>query len=574
MDNIVYVIMRRMRQPLLVLILTYAVAMAGMALIPAQDAEGNPVSMSFFHAFYFVSYMSTTIGFGELPNSFTDAQRIWVSFTVFATVAVWLYAIGTLIALLQDQTFQRAIRVRRFRRSIARLRDPFYLVCGYGQTGTALVHSLTDRHQRAVVIDIDPERVNALKLDNLREYVPALCADARQPGRLEAAGLQHPLCRGVVALTNVNEANLKIAIAAKLMHPDIQVICRADSHEVEANMASFGTDHIYDPFDTFALDMAIAIQSPCVGLLARWLSGFEGEPLPPPIYPPAQGRWVICGYGRFGKAIHRHLSDQGLDLSVIEARPHKTGMPKNGVIQGRGTEAATLEQAGIQDAVGLVAGTDNDADNLSIIMTALGLKASLFVVARQNHQYNQVLFERVGAQVVMLPSSVIAERIRVRLGTAMLAELLTFARYREDAWACELLSRILGIVDERVPHVWEVGIDTCEALALCDAEARGTPVTIDHLLRDPRDRERRLPIIVLLMRHKDSRTLLPESSERVREGDRLLLCGPREASHCLTWTLGNQNVLHYVLTGESSPGGWVWRALSRARKRAAQRVSA
>ena len=57
---------------------------------------------------------------------------------------------------------------------------------------------------------------------------------------------------GVVALTDSNEVNLKIALTAKLLNPKIKVICRADSHDVEANMASFGTDHIIDPFETFA----------------------------------------------------------------------------------------------------------------------------------------------------------------------------------------------------------------------------------------------------------------------------------------------------------------------------------
>jgi voltage-gated potassium channel len=572
MDNIVYLIMRRMRVPLLVLIGAYAVSMAGMVLIPAQDAAGNPVPLSFFHAFYFVSYMSTTIGFGELPNEFTDAQRIWVSFCVFATVAVWLYAIGTLIALLQDTTFQRAITERRFRRRVQRLRDPFFLVCGYGQTGTALVRSLTDRHQHAVVIDIDPERLNVLKLDNQREYVPSLCADAREPGSLKAAGLQHPLCKGVLALTNVNEANLKIAIAAKLMHPDIQVICRADSHEVEANMASFGTDHIYDPFDTFALDMAVAIQAPCLTLLSKWLSGFEGEPLAAPIYPPAKGRWVLCGYGRFGKAMYRHLIEQGLQLGVIEALPHITGMPKEGVIHGRGTEAVTLEQAGIHDAVGLVAGTDNDADNLSIIMTALQLQPSLFVVARQNHRHNQVLFDRVGAHVVMLPSSIIANRIRVRLSTPLLSEFTTYARCQEDSWACELVSRISAFVDDSVPHVWEIHIDELQAPALCDADRRGISVTLEHLLRDPRDRHERLPIIVLLVLHNDSRTSLPDAEQFIHAGDRLLLCGAPDASRIMGWTMRNMNVLHYVLTGDTSPGGLVWRWL--ARRRASARMHA
>jgi Trk K+ transport system NAD-binding subunit len=567
MDNIIFLIMRRMRTPLLVLILTYAVAMVGLALIPGQDGDGNPMRMGIFHAFYFVSYMSTTIGFGELPHAFTDAQRIWVSFCVFATVAVWVYAVGTLISLLQDPTFQRAIQERRFRARVRRLRDPFYLVCGYGQTGSALIRSLTDRHHHAVVIDIDPERVNSLKLDNLREYVPSLCADARRPSSLEDAGLRHPLCKGVVALTNVNEANLKIAIAAKLLHPEITVICRADSHEVESNMASFGTDQIYDPFDTFALDMAIAIQAPCLTLLGKWLAGYEDESLDAPLFPPTEGRWILCGFGRFGKAMYKHLREQGLDITVIESMPHKTGMPKDGVVHGRGTEAVTLEEAGINDAVGLVAGTDEDADNLSIVMTALALNSSLFVVARQNHQHNQSLFERVGAHVVMMPSKIIADRIRVRLNTPLLADLMRLARYQEDDWACTLVSRVVALVDDHPPHVWEITVNELDAPALCAVDRRGTPIHVAQLVCDPRERTRSLPALVLLLQSGEGRQLLPGPKERIRCGDRILLCGRREASFAMMWTIRRENVLDYVLTGDVAPGGAVWRWWARRRQR-------
>lgn len=559
MDTIFFLILRRMRTPLLTLIIAYAVAMAGLALIPAQDATGQPTTMSLFHAFYFVSYMSTTIGFGELPNAFTDAQRLWVSVSVFFTVAVWIYAIGRLIALLQDNTFQRAIEERRFRNRVARLRQPFYLVCGCGQTGSALVRGLTDRHRHAVVIDIDPDRINLLQLDNQREYVPALCADARKPSILDAAGLKHPLCEGVVALTNVNETNLKIAIAAKLLHPAIQVICRSDSHEIEANMASFGTDHIYDPFDAFAVYMALAIQSPCLTLLLDWLSAADDEPLSEPCYPPTNGRWVICGYGRFGKAMYQHLKQQGLTLSIIEALPHKTGIPVEGIVQGRGTEAVTLEQAEIQRAVGLVAGTDEDADNLSIVMTALQLNPDLFVIARENHLDNQELFDRVGAQSIMHPSTIIANRIRVRLVNPLLADFSNLARAQPEDWACELVSRVAGLVDERVPHVWEIAIDETQAFALCHAKARGFTITLDMLLRDPRDRERRLQAIPLLLVRDDSLQLLPALDQRVRRGDRLLLCGRIETRSDMDWVLQNLHALRYVATGESHREGAVWR---------------
>lgn len=260
------------------------------------------------------------------------------------------------------------------------------------------------------------------------------------------------------------------------------------------------------------------------------LSGFEGAPLAAPIYPPAQGHWILCGYGRFGKAMYRHLRDQGLDLTVIEAAPEQTGMPSGRVMKGRGTEVETLEAAGIEDAVGLVAGTDNDVNNLSIIMTALELNRSLFVVARQNHGHNQILFDRVGAQVVMLPSNIIANRIHVRLGTPLLSEFMTYARDQEDAWACELVSRIAAFADERVPSVWEMRVDRAQAPALCEAERLGQPVSLADLLRDPRERAQALPIIVLLFQQGDARMPLPEPSQHLRAGDRLLLCGRAEAA--------------------------------------------
>ena len=133
-------------------------------------------------------------------------------------------------------------------------------MCGYGETGATLVRTLTERGRHAVVVDSDDERTKVIQLQELRESVPALHGDASLTLHLQEAGLQHPACIGVVALTDDNEANLKIAITAKLLNPSTKVICRSDSHDIEANMASFGTDHIVDPFDTFASHLAVAFR--------------------------------------------------------------------------------------------------------------------------------------------------------------------------------------------------------------------------------------------------------------------------------------------------------------------------
>ena len=168
MENIVFLILRRMRQPLLTLLLVYAISILGLTLIPGRDADGNTWHMSIFHAFYFVSYMATTIGFGEIPYAFTEAQRVWVSLSLYASVIAWIYALGTILALVQDRTFQQALAENRFTRHIRKMREPFHLVCGYGETGSALVKSLTQRGQHAVVIDIDETRTSMIQLQDLR----------------------------------------------------------------------------------------------------------------------------------------------------------------------------------------------------------------------------------------------------------------------------------------------------------------------------------------------------------------------------------------------------------------------
>ncbi len=563
MDNIIFLIFRRMRAPLLALILVYSVAILGMVLIPGRDADGNVWHMDFFHAFYFVSFMASTIGFGEIPHAFTAAQRLWVSFSIFFTVVVWLYSIGTVLALLKDETFQRALTERRFARKIRHLREPFYLVCGYGQTGEALVRSLTERNQHAVVIDILDERVNILQLENLREYVPGLCGDARLPAHLVEAGLNHPLCEGVVALTNSNEANLKIAITAKLLHPDIEVICRADSHDIEANMASFGTDHIIDPFDTFALHLATAIQAPCLSLLQDWLSLGHSNQLKDPVYPPNKGLWVICGYGRFGKAVYGKLLREGLEVVVVEANPDTTGIPSTAFVLGRGTEAETLSQANIERAVGLVAGTDNDANNLSIIMTARELNPDLFVILRQNRKDNDSVIEAVGADMVMLPSQIIANKIRVLLGAPLQHQFVKLVLHQEDEWACELISRMSALVNHHAPEVWEVAFTEQDSHAVCAHVQRGKSLTLAQLMTDPRDRERSLPCIPLMLLRHNERTLLPDPGISVQKDDHLLFCGSHQGRDRMEWTLQNENALSYILTGEARPEGWIWRQLSK-----------
>lgn len=564
MNTIVFLVMRRMRIPLLVLLTVYTVAVVGMTLIPGVDDKGLPWRMDFFHAFYFISFTATTIGFGEIPYEFSAAQRMWVIVSLYMTVIAWIYAIGTLLTLVQDEALRRTVIESSFARAVSNIHEPFYLICGYGDTGQALVSALEERFMRSVVIEIRQERIDILTIENYPIYVPKLCADASKPLHLVKGGLKNSNCAGIVALTNDNLANLHIAITSKLLKPNLTVISRVDSHDVAANMDSFGTNDLIDPFDIFARKLHTALHSPNLLQLRECLTGNLDITSCKPLNPPRQGLWIVCGYGRFGKAVYERLkTEKDIRLVVIEAAPGMTGYPRGEYVIGRGTEADTLQQAHIEDAVGIVAGTDDDVNNLSIIMTARELNQHIFVVIRQNRAHNQIIFEAAKADIVMQPSQIIANHIRVLLTTPLLVDFIRLAKQRDKLWTNQLISRLREVLNNTVPNLWEISIDSDGAPAICDTLSRGNIINLECLLRDPRARDDNLPCLPLLLVRGERKILLPEETESLAMGDKLLWCGKRGAQKWMEWTLRDPLVLVYLSTGEIVPRSYVWRWLQQ-----------
>lgn len=566
MNQVIFLILRRMRAPLIVLIIAYAISILGLVLIPGVDNDGNPWRMDFFHAFYFVSYMATTIGFGEIPYPFTDGQRLWTLIAVYLTVIAWLYAIGKILTLIQDRNFRQAVIEQSFTRSVKLIRENFYIICGYGDTGRILVQAMDQRDIRAVVLDNNQQCISTLEMAGLHNYIPALCADARRGEVLIEAGLRNRFCVGIIALSNDDKVNLKVAITAKLLRPKLQVICRVETRDAGDNMASFGTDHILNPFEIFSNRLALAIHSPSSHLLYEWLTAVPDTPLPEPLYPP-HGTWVLCGFGRFGTAVRNNLLEEGIETVVVEAMPEITGHHDVIDVVGRGTEATTLHDARIEHAAGIVAGTDNDTNNLSIVMTARDLNPELFMVARQNREDNNDIFEAARLDLVMHRSDLLARSIFSQITTPMLNDFLYQTRFKDNDWANHLISRISAVTDETVPLSWVVKVRWVTAPALLEAMDDGEEIVIEDLLRLPSNREKHLACIPLSMQRDGGLVILPSEGVALQQGDELLFCGSAAAEESMRWTLFNRNVLRYVCRGETRYEGYLWGGLARLVKK-------
>jgi voltage-gated potassium channel len=557
MSSIFFIVLRRMRAPLIVLIVIYAVSVLGLTLVLGVDANGQPAPpMSFFHAFYFISYTATTIGFGEIPNAFSDAQRLWVTVCIYLTVVGWSYSIVTLLALFQDKAFQSVLVVGRFARRVRHMHEPFYLVCGCGETGALICRTLDELNIRFVVVEVREERVQELDLEDFKTDVPALAADAQAPKVLEMAGLRHPKCLGVLALTNDDNVNLAIAISTRLLNPDLTILARAENSMTVANMASFGTQHIINPFERFADYLGLALEAPHTIRMIEWVTGLPGRHMPPMHRPPS-GAWVVCGHGRFSRPVVRELTEHDLQVTVITPEPLGTMAPPLRNVVGLGVRAETLSEAGIAEAVGLVAGTDNDVNNLSIAVTAKEMNPDLFVVLRQNRITNASLFEAYGAQFTMVPSRIIAHESLATIITPLLAKFLDEVRGRDDDWAAAGCARMTAQFGDEMPQVWSVRIDDRDAPALA-AHLRGGKAELSITTRSFELQGERLDALPLMLVSGDRVSVFPADNMPLLCGDELLFAGRGRARDSQRTLLGNANILTYLLTGRERPGGWIW----------------
>lgn len=537
-----------MRVPLIVLIGAYAVAIAGFTVIPGYDENGEAWTMDFLHALYVVSYTGSTIGFGEIPAEFSNAQRMWTIVCIYLTVFAWLFAIGSLVALARNDAFREALGRRRLRRAVAAIDSPFYLVCGYGGAGRTLVDLLILSGRRVVVVDHARAAIRDLQLCEYQVQVPGFHLDAAIPGHLLQAGLQNRWCAGVLALTDSDETNLKIAIAGRLLNRQLTVVARARTRSTASNMASFETGFVIRPAEEFARRVTLAITRPdTYRLYERLTEAGAPEQWQPDAH--LSGLWIVCGQDDFARLLAERLSAAGVTVRTIADTGEDEDRPQ-GIVIGRSSEGAVLERAGVEQATGLIAAHGSDAENLSTIMTARMMHPRLLVIARENHLHNRQLFAEAGTHLASSVSGMTASAIRPVLEAPLVLRFVECSLEQDEAWNRDCLARIGERVGDGSLRFWSSRISERRTPALAEAVQAGHEIRVDMLLRDPRNRDHRLEALVLMTVREDGTHLLPAGDQPLAMGDRVLFCGSPEASD-LIWAIAyDVDVVHYLRTGQ------------------------
>ncbi|MDD4329962.1 MAG: NAD-binding protein [Aliarcobacter sp.] len=550
-NSSLFIILQKMRKPFLVIIVTYTISIIGFLFIGGKDSNGDFYQMTLFDAFYFVAYTATTIGFGEIPYAFTYPQRIWVTISTFLTVLGWFYSIGTLVSLLQDKLFLQELERARFLKQIKNLNEKFIIILGYNQITRKIIIKAIEQGIRAVVIEKDSLKIEKLMLENFTPTVPVLYSESFNVQVLESAGLKKKNCKAIVSLFDDDALNLKITLISKTLNKSVKVAVKSTTINQTENLKDLDAQIIVNPFSIISSEIKLALTAPNLFKLEKWLYKIDDLSANLPTFP--KGLYVICGYGRMGAKIFEKLDKNDVEVKFIEINKERNKQlsedEKNYVTFGDADDRELLEEIGIKDAVVIIAATNDDTTNLTILATARKLNPNIITMARENDLADDFLFRSAKVDHIFTPSKILVNKITNALMNPLCDEFLKSIIKENNEWASKLVTRLVKEIDEN-PLVMAIEINFENTPEIYKYLSEKNALNLKILSTSLHNNSQNNNIVPLLLQRENDIILLPSWENEIKLDDKILLACDEHAKNDMEYICQNIYEFYYALTGK------------------------
>lgn len=151
---------------------------------------------------------------------------------------------------------------------------------------------------------------------------------------------------------------------------------------------------------------------------------------------------IVVGGGQVGVNLTKLLQSEGHEVLLVEKDPGRYYKLADElgelVIQGDGTELASLMDMGANRADVLAAVTGADQDNLVICQMAKILYFIPKTIARVNDPKNEELFQQLGVDATVSSTRLIGNLIEEKIDTGMAIPLLAFGKGQVEIFKTEI----------------------------------------------------------------------------------------------------------------------------------------
>jgi len=211
-----------------------------------------------------------------------------------------------------------------------------------------------------------------------------------------------------------------------------------------------------------------------------------------------KGHVIICGFGRIGQNLAHRLARHRVPFIVIDPCAESIAEAKSHeflFLEGDATDEEALKTAGIDRAATLVIALQNDSNNVFLTLTARNMNPELRIIARGEHPRTEKKLFQAGANEVVMPAVIGAERVADMIVKPQASDLL----------------RCVG-------H--ESGLNA-------DLEEFTFTAESAYVGRTVREAEEKFQLMIVAVRREDGETIFnPRDDELLLSGDIVVVMGP------------------------------------------------
>jgi voltage-gated potassium channel len=210
----------------------------------------------FVESLYMTVITVGTVGYSEV-RPLSTGGRIYTMTLILLSTGAMVYATAALTALILEGELFGLLKRKRMNNRIRTLSD-HYVVCGESRIGQHIIDELERTGQPFVVIDREPEKVNAL----LARNILAVAGDATADATLLEAGVDR--AKGLATSLSTDADNLFVVLTARRLNRDLRIIAKALDDATRDKLQQVGANGVVMPQAIGGMRMASELLRPNV----------------------------------------------------------------------------------------------------------------------------------------------------------------------------------------------------------------------------------------------------------------------------------------------------------------------
>ena len=336
-----------------------------------------------------------------------------------------------------------------------------------------------------------------------------------------------------------------------MLNKHVKIAAKSTTTNHSENLKDLDVEIIANPFSIISSEVNMALIAPNLLKLEKWLYRIDNLSVNLPSFP--NGKYIICGYGRMGKKIYEKLKNNNIEVQLVEVNKDNIDNFSKDEMQhinfGNADDKEMLIDIGIKDSIAIIAATNDDTTNLSILATAKKLNPNIMTIVRENEMEDFSIFNNANIDHVFMPSKILINKTANALINPLSDKFIRLILRKDEKWASKLVRKLIEEINED-PILMEFSINEKYTPQIFKYLKDDNNLTLDFLSTSLHNKEQRNNVVPLLLQRENEITLLPMFEDDLKIGDKILFACDLHAKDDIEYICQNIYEFHYALTGK------------------------